>query len=605
MKFRTTLIFALVLAVLGAYVYFYEYKKPQEKTKKEEEEKKVLKVNWDKLKGLTITNANGSFVIEKVKVKKGDAEVDRWRISSPVQADAENATMESLVTTLKNLKVERVIAEEPNELGPFGLSAPRIKIRVELTEGEQPPALLVGNKSPVGYNCYAMVEGEKKILLAGTDLGAQFDKKLHDLREKKLFEFGRDDIEKIAIVKKGERLFELEKKGERWDLVYPLAARAAETEVNKIVNKLTGLRAETFEDETGAQNPRYGLGRPEWRIDVTLAPDHALASLSIGKAFKKDSTGYVYAAKAGTPTVVSLKEDLVSSIDRKAMELREKKVLPFKSWEIRKIEIALGDEKATLVKDEQSKWKCTSPVAAKANASKVTSFLTALSQLEAKEFISPAPPADSRGPYGLDKPLAAITLYEKEDKKVGTVRLGQGAKAEQAFYADTEGGDVVCEIQPDFIKKDLPKNVGEFRERRFLDFYRYQVARIDVADGDSKVVIEKKGGAWKLLKPHSTALEDKDVDGFLSLLSDLETERFVAEEAHDLARYGLDKPAISVKLANEKGDLLATLAVSSKGPEEVPNTFYAKEAKDLWVGLVKADSKKKIQETLASLAKKG
>ena len=42
MKFRTTLIAALILGLFGAYVYFFEYKKQEAKKEKEEKEKTVF-----------------------------------------------------------------------------------------------------------------------------------------------------------------------------------------------------------------------------------------------------------------------------------------------------------------------------------------------------------------------------------------------------------------------------------------------------------------------------------------------------------------------------------------------------------------------------------
>ncbi len=604
MKFRTTLIFALILGVLAAYVYFFEFKKPKEKAKQEEEEKKLFKVNWDNLKGITIANTNGHFVIEKTKVKKGDAEVDQWRITSPIEADAENSTIDSLITTLKNLKLERVIAEDPKGLTAFGLSEPRIKIGVLLKEGEQPAQLLVGAKSPVGYNCYAMIEGEKNVVLASTDLGTQFDKKLYDFREKKLFEFKREDVERIAVEKQGGKLFEVEKKGERWDMVFPFKARVSETELNKILNKLTGLRADTFEDEDSTHSARYGLDKPQWKIDVTLSPDHAVTSLSLGKGFEKDSTTYVYAARTARPTIFGLKDDIISAIDKKAEDLREKKILPFKSWEIRKLELTQGEDTVTLAKDEQSKWNITSPITARASSSKVTSFLSALSQLEAVRFVTPVPPEEARSAYGVTRPLAKVTLYEKEDKKVGTIRIGQDAKKGTAYYADTEEGDILCEIKSEFVTKELPQGIGDLREKRLLDFYRYQVARIEATDGASKIVAEKKGGTWKLSKPQSRSLEDKDIDSLLTLLTDVEAEHYVAEQPQDLSPYGLDKPSTTITLSNEKNETIGTLLLSSKGPEDRPDACYAKEAKDPWVAVIKVDSRNKIQETLSSLAKK-
>ena len=102
MKYRTTLTAALLLAVFGAYMYFFEYKKAEEEKKHEEEEKKVLTIDWEKLEGLELTNSHGTFLVKKVveEVEEGEsasAKVNEWRIEEPLKADAENSTINGLV----------------------------------------------------------------------------------------------------------------------------------------------------------------------------------------------------------------------------------------------------------------------------------------------------------------------------------------------------------------------------------------------------------------------------------------------------------------------------------------------------------------------------
>jgi hypothetical protein len=328
-----------------------------------------------------------------------------------------------------------------------------------------------------------------------------------------------------------------------------------------------------------------------------------VASLCFGKAYKKDATDYIYAARGEKPVVVSVKGDIIETVNKKAEDLREKKVFPFKSWEVHTCDLVLGGSAITLAKDESGKWKITAPITARANANKIFSFISSLSQLEALDFITPPSSKDELATYGLKDPSATITLYEKGEKKIGTIRFGKGKGEKEACYAIAEEGDSIYKIKPEFMNKDLPATLDEIREKKLLDFSRYQVARIEATDGGKRVVLEKSKGSWKLTQPESRSVEEKDVNELVTLLSDLEANRFISQGSKDLASFGLDQPGTTITLKNDKGEGMATLLLSSRGPEDDTKTCYAKEAKDTWVGLVKVDSRKKIQERVASLAK--
>jgi hypothetical protein len=433
MKFRTTLIAALLLAVFGAYVYFFEYKKAEEEKKQEEEEKKVFSIDWEKLQGLEITNAHGTFLVEKVakEAEEGEAasaKADEWRIVEPLKADAENSAINGLVSNLKGAKVEQVVTESARDLEPFGLKEPEIRVVVLVAEGEPSPApLLLGGKSPIGHNSYAMVEGEDKVLLLGTHLVPQFDKDLYELRHKKLFAFKREDVERVRILRVDEPEIEIVREGERWELVRPLRARAAETEVDKILNKLTNLKAESFNDEEPEDLEAYGLDKPVWKIEVVLKPDQTKATLLVGSIYQEQGKGYLYAKRGERPVVVSLGMDLIGTFATAPEAFREKKIIPFKTWDIKKVELAWKGEDVTLEKREGSKWWIGSPIEARADGTKMSSLLSVLSRVEGEEFLERPEDEEDLSEYGLADPLARVALYKE---KPGTAEEeGEGEEA--------------------------------------------------------------------------------------------------------------------------------------------------------------------------------
>lgn len=639
MRFRTTLIAALLLALFGAYVYFFEVKKAEEEKKQEEEEKKVFSVDWDHVKGLRVTNAHGTFLIEKEveageegkegetgeEAETGEAATEKavaWRILEPLKTDADDGAINGLINNLKSARVEKVVTESAANLEPFGLAKPEIEVAVLTGEGEPAPApLLVGNKSPVGQNSYAMIKGKGEVLLLSTHLVPQFDKSLYDLRRKKLFAFKRDDVVGLRILRNGEPEVEMAREGEAWKIVRPILARASQTEVDKILNKLTTLRAESFDDEEPKGLADYGLEEPVWEVEAILEPDRTKATLLLGSLHEKEGKGYIYAKRAETPVVVSLTSDLVSTLDKEPGELREKKVIPFKTWEIQKAELDWKGEKAVLEKKEGSKWWITAPLEARADASRVNAFLGALSRLEGEEFLEK--PADEEGlaKVGLADPLARVALYKEKSKVggvqgesegeetgfslVGVLLLGKGKDDGQGYYATVEGDETLYRVKGSFYEDEFPESVDTLRSKKVLDFSRYLVFGIDYEGSEGPVVLERSELDWKVEKPDSGPAEKKDVEALLTQLIDLEVVRFLKEVPDDLAALGLDPAAGELVLTAESGEELGALLFSDRGPEGEEGLLYVKARGEPWVGLLEASKKKAVLDALARFRPEG
>jgi len=627
MKFRTTLIAALFLALLGTYVYFFEHKKAKEQARQEEEEKQLFSIDWERVRGLVITNAHGTFRLEKgAEDASGEAEAaaDRaagWRIVEPLRTAAENAAVNGMVNSLRGVRLEQVVAESAEDLEPFGLKDPQIRIEVLAAEGERsPPPILLGGKSPIGHNSYAIREGEDKVLLLSTYLTDAFDKDLFDLRDKRLFAFKREDIERVRILRTGEPEVELVQERDRWELIRPIRARASETATDKIVNKLITLRAQSFDDEDPPDLADYGLDRPVWKIEVVLKPDQTLATLLIGSIHEMEGRGYLYAKRGERPAVVSLGLDLIEAFDQDAYALRAKRVLPFRTWEIKKAEMGWAGENVVLEKREHNKWWIAAPIEARADGVKVSGFLGALSRLEGDEFLDMPEGEEALAEYGLADPLARVVLYEEsrltgeeegpagEEPDVpllGVFLLGKGKGDEKRYYAAVEGEDTVYRVPGSFYENDFPEGLDALRSKKALDVSRFLVNEIEADWPEGTMVLARKALDWKFKKPRSGDVERRDVDDLLSEVLDLEVDRFLQEIPEDLAVWGLDPPAARITFRKEDGEELGVLLFSDAGIEGEEGLVYVKSRGEPWVGLIQEEKKKAVLEILAGFRKQG
>lgn len=632
MKFRTTLLAALLLLIFGGYVYYFEIKKPAEKKSAEEKEKTVFDLAWDNVAGMTVQNQHGTFVFEKEEEKKEGtsstvAQEPQWKLVEPVKTEADQANLNSMYNTLKSLKMEQVVAEEAENLSAFGLDNPLARITFRLKEGQNPPTLWVGQKSPVGFNSYGMREGEKRVLLLSTSLESQFNRQLLEFREKKLFTFQRDSVESIRIFQKGNMVLELAKDGDLWQIRNPFSGRASESEVSDLLTKITGLRAVAFHAEEATDLKPYGLTDPEWKIEVTIQPGQVQATLLVGRSYSdEEKTQYVYAKRGERPMVVGVRTDFLEALRQRPEEYREKKVLPLKTWEVARVDLEWKDAKAVLEKTEANQWHIVEPYKARADSGKVNSLLSDLSRLEAEDFLGAPESEAEKGRYGLAAPALKIKLekkvsqggseQEEKDRKekeemttIGTVSFGRGGEGEeQRCYALPEGEPTLYRLPCDFLSREIPTDPDALREKKLLSFYRYQVDSFEWEGPEGPGMIKRAQEGWDMKRPERGKVEGEAVNAFLDALSSLQVDRFVGPHQGDLASFGLTKPEyrVSIRQQQDKGEekILGTLLFSASGPEGDEDHLYAMTEGEDWIGLVRREDRMKVLEKLTSFVKK-
>ena len=590
MKLRNTLIFALILLLLGAYVYVVEVRQAGEKEKAEEEAKRVVSVDWDAVDTIRLENEHGKVELRRDVKAGGEGEADAggdeeeasWRITAPIEADADQATVRSLVTTLKDLKRDQVVAEAPDDPARFGLDAPPFTVSVGRAIGEEyTVALHVGDKSPVGSNSYIQVKGEPAVLLASADLEVPLDKKLFDLREKRVVAFQRTDLQRLRVTSE-KGAVGLEKKGTTWRLTEPIEARAAEVEVNPMITALTSLRIESFREEMTDDLARYGLDAPRMTVDLTLGDDRAVKQVLLGKAVE-GNPGRIFAKRAEKPQVYVVDAKVYEDLDRDAETLRDRKVLAFQRYEVKSVALERpGAETIALTKDG-GKWRLESPIEARADSGEVSKLLSALADLEAKAFLGGG--EDRSAERGFAPARATITLTKDESEVVARFMVGKEQRSDRSVYLrnDLDGTDVLVSAE---FTDQLPGEASSLRASKVLDFPRYRVEAIDVAVGEETLVLEKDDdGRWEMKAPEKKEVDRTKVDDFLSALSSVEAKEFIAADETSFPLYGLVKPNVVITLSSkDREEELARLLVGGRLTDS--EDVYVKWVTEPWVSVV-------------------
>ncbi|HVH88599.1 MAG TPA: DUF4340 domain-containing protein, partial [Terriglobales bacterium] len=135
---------------------------------------------------------------------------DQWQIVKPRPLRADGFQVDELVRKLGDAKMDLSSDDQKKTTSAFASGKPVATAKVTTNSGTQ--ELQVRKNKNDYYAKSSVVAGIYKV---GSDVGQALDKKLDDFRNKKLFDFGYSDPEKIEVYNDVKSYF-LTKSGDDW-----------------------------------------------------------------------------------------------------------------------------------------------------------------------------------------------------------------------------------------------------------------------------------------------------------------------------------------------------------------------------------------------------
>ena len=433
---RIGLLFLLV-AALGAYIYRVEVPKAREEATKA----KLVSVPGDDVTAITLV-----FPDRELGLRKQDG---TWRLTSPIEAPADDAAVKSLLGTLTGAEIQRSLDELPPDLAAFGLDHPSPVIRLATAKGDL-PSIAVGKNAAVGGKTYVRLGDEPKVRLVPSSIKFALDKQPKDLRDKQLLTFKDDDVTRIEITPaEGPPVTLVRKEKDAW-ILEPGAQPTDITEIRSYLSSLRSARALDFPDDP----KNTGLDKPRLTVTVGLgsAPSQTLL---IGADITEGSQKQVFAKRADQPTVVTLGDWSFRTLGKDAWQFRDKTVLGFSDDRVGRIVFERKEGSgATLVHGQPGGWTVDGEKQSRGGA--IQRFVDDLRELKGSSIA--AEPATSLKQFGLDAPDLRFTVVDREQKPLGTVLL---TKHDGKFFAVREGGTTVFEVR-DYMYTRLDKQLRDF-----------------------------------------------------------------------------------------------------------------------------------------------
>ncbi len=413
MKPGRVLIYALILAIVGGYIYIFEIKQKEETKKKEEQKTKLLGAQSSNLKELILKKSTG----EEIELKKP---ADIWVITSPIKTKADTFAVEGLLAALGGSKYEKVIKENATNPIEYGLDKPEFTLRAS---GENESSQIAfGAQNPSKSSYYAMVAGRPEVFLVADTLKNALDKSLFDLRDKTIVGVAPQDIDTIEYQGKSPPVELKRQDGDKWLMVKPDTMPVRGMIVENNLKTLTGLTAKQIIDQPDQSDNAYGLDKPTQVF--TLSGPKIKQTLDIGRGIESVGAQKNFFARIkGHDEVFVVPGVSLSHLKFRPDELRDKTMVQFNPQNVVKVRAEIEGVVWNLSQNPDRTWTIDQPEKNElAESWPVSSFLWELKDVDWKSLISPIP--EDLAAYGLDSPRVVIQLRLKSQPEPIIIKAG-------------------------------------------------------------------------------------------------------------------------------------------------------------------------------------
>jgi len=264
-----------------------------DKSESDLRDKRLLTFDAEKLSRVELTAKKETIEFGRNK--------DQWQILKPKPMRANQSAVEDLVRSLGDAKMELSATEdEKKDLTAFNTAKPVATAKVTDVAGTQ--ELQVRKNKDDYYAKSSGVPGVYKVL---SSVGTSVAKSLDDFRNRKLFDFGFVDPEKIEIHDGGKNTF-LTRSGSDW---WSNGVKMDEGNVSTLVADIRALSATKFPDS----------GFNTSSIEVTVTSDSGKRVEKV--LIAKNGDSYI-AKRENEPALYELNASAVTDLQKAAADVR-------------------------------------------------------------------------------------------------------------------------------------------------------------------------------------------------------------------------------------------------------------------------------------------
>jgi Domain of unknown function (DUF4340) len=258
-------------------------------------DKRLLTFDQDKLSRVEL-------IAKKQDIEFG-RDKDQWQIVKPKPLRADGLQVDEMLRKLKDAKMDLTLSADDVKKAAATFASGMPVATVKLTDPSGTQQIEIRKVKDEYYAKSSIVPG---VLKATPELGTGVDKALDDFRNKKLFDFGFNDPNKIEMHVNG-KAYAFQKGGEDW---FSNGKKLDSLSLQSLLDKLRDLAATKFID-TGT------LGAPAMDITVVSSNGKLTEKLLIAK----QGADYV-AQRENEPALYALDGKTIDDLSRAASDVK-------------------------------------------------------------------------------------------------------------------------------------------------------------------------------------------------------------------------------------------------------------------------------------------
>ena len=349
LRVNPTLVLLVVAALLGLYVWRFELGGEERREQAAAAERRLVAFEADDVTELWLPLEDDAQA-RLVREPGGE-----WRLAEPLDFAAEQRTVERALDALIGLESTARIEEPPEDLTPYGLG-PGEGERVSASTGAgESVALRLGGDAPVGGLRYVWLGDEGPIVTVDSADAAALSHELINLRDRRVALAGIDQVTGFSLEVEGALVARAAREAGEWKILEPVAARADESRVRRLIQDAVLARALEFVDRPSSLAP-YGLDRPEVAVGLALE-DGGSSRIELARV-----DGTVYARGDTEDVVYAVPERVLDGMPRSFFDLRYKRLVSVAPSTVERIELGFPrDEQQFAFEKLEGRWMPLDP----------------------------------------------------------------------------------------------------------------------------------------------------------------------------------------------------------------------------------------------------
>ncbi len=225
-----------------------------------------------------------------------------WQIVKPRPIRADNYAVEDLIRSVRDANFESVLDESEKPPAKYSFAAPFATFEAVDASGVHTLAIgKEGKDKDVTY--YAKTSATPGVFKIASTVAEGLNKTLDSLRNKKLFDFGWSDPQKLEV-RDGEVRLAIEKKADKWIRTDAGNKDLPSDKVQSLIDNLRNLSAKAYASDDASAQAKYGLNKPSAEAKVALDEGKRVERVLMAAG----PEGKYYAARENEPATYEIEK---------------------------------------------------------------------------------------------------------------------------------------------------------------------------------------------------------------------------------------------------------------------------------------------------------